>query len=65
MSLKTRLERLERALKPAPANGLVLVPWGHWPATEEGVAAMVDANPAPFLFLPDQAPSVEAWEACA
>lgn len=61
-----RLEALERRQAP-PRPGLVVIPWGDWPDVEPDEPhpawdAMSQAHPNAQVFLPEMAPSVEAWE---
>jgi hypothetical protein len=61
--METRLTRLEASRHPR-VERLVMVPLADWPA--EGDEAAWDRlkarHPGAWLFLPDRAPSVEAWE---
>lgn len=63
-ALHLRLVKLEHRAAP-PASRVVVIPWGQWPETEEGLRAMEAAHPHGRLFIPEQAPSAEAWEAQA
>ena len=64
-TLFRRIARLEHHTVPL-ASGVVMIPWHFW---FEGDEAALDreilSHPEGRLFIPGQAPSLEAWEAAA
>ncbi len=61
--LSHRLAKLE-ARKARHGTGLVVLPWDQWPADDDRPAwdRIRAAHPLGRLFVPSQAPSVEAWQ---
>ncbi len=61
--MHARLSKLEA--RKAPREGLAMVPFADWPAEDDKAAwdRLSSKHPEAVILLPEQAPSIEAWEA--
>lgn len=61
--MQDRIAKLEARSAPH-GSGLVMLPWNKCPADGDRLAweGILAEHPRGRIFVPEQAPSVEAWE---